>query len=399
MPPFSTQATTNYIYKNRYARGMIDVGRKQHVLMSMLQKNVDPEDLTGNGLFYPIATANAPGTGNTIAVAQANCDSSSGSQFQAQMRLKYGVVQIGGPAIAASKNNEGAFIKIVTRETDSVQNQMLADHAFDIYRNGVGLRGQIAAIAGNLVTLVNPDDVRFFSLKTMVYAAQNADQTSPRVGSAKITNINRGSGQITFPVGSITALAVNDFLFCSVLGMEGFQALNPLVAPTATPFRGIDRTQDIELLSGSRLVNTVGNTEDNLLSLATTINAYGGLVTDGFLQPQIWSAVAKRMMSKVETFVPSEGTATYGFQYVTLQTSSGMVRLFSDPDALSTEGRLLNLDTIEIAAADEFIHATLEDGGGYALRMPSDDGIECRWASYVNLVARDTRNLGVTQTS
>jgi len=399
MPPFSTVATANYIYKNKYSSGLVDVGRKKHVLMSLMEKKANPDDLTGNGLFYPIATANAPGTGPTIAAAQANCDSSSGSQFQAVMRLKYGVVQIGGPAIAASKNNEAAFIKIVTRETDSVQNQMLADHAFDLYRTGIGLRGQISAIAGNLVTLVNPDDVRFFSLKSTVSAATVADGTGARVGTAKITNISRGAGTITFPVASIAALAVNDFLFASINGMEGLQAINPLVSPSATLFRGIDRTQDIELLSGSRLVNTVGNTEDNLISLATNINAYGGAVDVGVLQPQIWSAIAKRMMSKVETYVPADGTATYGFQYLTLQTSSGMVKLFADPDALSVEARLLQLDTIEVASADDFIHATLEDGGTYALRMPTDDGVECRWASYLNLIARDTRNLGVTQTS
>lgn len=385
----STLSTVAYIYKRKYSdKQVAEVAMRDHPTFYRIAKR---GGFTGEAFYYPITYGFPQGISGTFADAQAGASSSKGVQLRAARKPKYGVITIDGEAAAAS-GNMGAFIDLVTKETDFKLREMGDAFAFDLFRNGSGNRGQRASASTNVITLTNSDDVRNFKVGMTVIASANADGSSPRAGSTTVAAIDEDAGTITLTsAAAITAFANNDYLFrkgdpgtC----MEGFEVLTPLTAPTSgDSFRGIDRSVDVRGLSGSR-VNDTGNTiEYNLGLAAVKANQRGKKLREGVLNPLKFWEVAVRLNAKVE-YQSAGGTADYGFEYITIHTPGGSLRIYSDPDCPTNRGRAWDPSTHYLKHLDELPHI-IRDDGRPSMREASADGIEIRARGWVNYIQDD----------
>lgn len=389
-----TQAA--FILKRKYAKKAADVAMRDHPTATAMPKK---DGMTGpaTSFFYPVKYANPQSVGSTFATIQTNGSTSNGStgvQFQATRRKKYGVVQIDGEAIAACKDN-GAFYDLLTLETEGV----LAEHgdslSFEMFRDGNGHLGRRSSESADVTTLTNAWEARNFKVGMIVTASANANGSSPRTGTTAITSVDEDNGTIGLDTSAITSYADNDYLFrattTSTVGgiVDGLQSLFPLTAPSSgESYRGVDRSVHPNLLAGTRTSDTSAPAEDNAgltcvkIRQAHKIRRGFGIIV---MNPIDFYKMTRRQNAKV-TYDGGGVKATVGFEGIDLATAAGTMRVVSDPDCPQAAGFVLDLSAIHWRTLKPWCHIIMDDGLK-SLRIYNADGIEFRTRSMGNMIA------------
>lgn len=386
MAAASTLSTLAYIFKRKYLDDEVgDMVQRDHPLFNMVPKR---DKFVGDHQAYSIHYGDPQGISGTFANALANASSSKGKQPLVYRTTKYGVITISAEAMRASTSG-GAFVDAVTKETDRIIRAMGNNLAFDLYRDGTGVRGRRSSLAGNIILLTVADDARNFHVGMTIVSDDSATGLTPNVGTTTVTAVDLSAGTVTVAnAGAMAGFADNDYLFrdgdpgtC----MEGLALCTPLTAPVlgADSFRGIDRGSYPELLAGCRVNDTGTPIEENVGLVAVKVNQSGLKVTHCFLNPINFYAVSRRQNAKVE--LAPGGTATMGFESLVYQTAAGAVRFVSDPDCPTNRFYCTANDSHFLWHLDGLTHIVRDDGN-VSLRQASADGIEIRarfWGNYV----------------
>jgi hypothetical protein len=373
-----------------------DLAMRDHPFMRMINKE---GGFNGVAHFYTVKYGNPAAIGGTFGTAQSAAASSKGVQFQVSRKVKYGFITLNGEAIAATEGNQGAFYDLVTLETDGVLEEMGDRLAFDLYRDGTGLRGRRASASTNVITLTNQDDARNFKVGMTVIAATAASGTSGvRTGNTTVAGVDEDTGTVTLTsAAGITSFADNDYLFA--IGdpgtcMEGLEVCNPLTAPTGgDSFRGVDRSVDTRRLAGVRLDNTASSIEENAGLVAVRIAQVGKKADQVFLNPIRFWEVARRMGAKVE-YDGGGGNADYGFESISIHSPAGTLKAYSDPDCPINRGRVVASKAHYVKHLKGFPHIIMDDGNK-SLRATSADDIEMRIRAFSNYIQIDPGAFGV----
>jgi hypothetical protein len=399
MSSASTLSTVAFIYKRVYSTHQIaDIALRDHVWYAMINKE---DGFDGHSFFYPVRYGNPQGISGAFATAQTNASGSKGLQLQAYRTAKFGVVTVDGESLRAAKSNKGAFMDLITMETDRVIEEMGDRLAFDFYRDTYCLRGRGASAAGNVITLAEPTDARNFKVGMVIISDNTATGASPNSGTTTVSAVDEDAGTVTLAnTGSISGFAATDYLFCEGdpgTGMEGLEVCTPLSAPvySSDSFRGVDRGVDPRRLAGSRLDDTSLNAEVALGRLAVKISHLGKShnVDQAFLNPTHFFNMAQRLNAKVE-YSDGGGTANIGFQHITIHTAAGAIKVYSDPDCPLNRGRVSRDGSQYIKHLGGLPHV-IDDDGNMSLRQTTSNGVETRIEAFSNLIQDDPSAQGV----
>jgi hypothetical protein len=396
----STLSTAAFIYKREYSDHQIaDLTLRDHVWYARCPKE---DGFGGDSKLYPVRYGNPQGISGTFSRAKANAKSSKGKQFRALRTPKFGIVTIDGEAALAAEGNKAAFFNLITMETDRVLEEMGDALAFDFYRDTSGLRGRVASIASNVLTLVDPEDARNFKEGMTIIADDTITGLSPRVGTTFVIMVDEDNGKVEVDdITDITgSIQVNDYLFrdgdpgtC----MEGLEVCTPLSAPVrgTDSFRGEDRGVNPTRLAGSRLDDTSLNPEVALGRLAIKISKIGKShnIDEAYLNPTQFFNAAQRLNAKVE-YTDGGGTANYGFQYIMIHTAAGSFKVYSDPDCPLNRGRVSREGSQYVHHLKGLPHVIDLDGNPM-LRQNDENGVEGRVESFCNLIQDDPGAQGV----
>lgn len=352
--------------------------------------------MTGEDFRYAAKTGNPQSISGTYTAAASAANGNSGvikgAQFAAEPTLKYGVLKMDRPSILrASLKGKGAFFEWVTEQTEGMLEEMGARLAFDLFGDGNGIRGQIATggITGNEITLAGARTADRFKLGMVLGAAQNADGTSPRVGTSYVTRINRSANKITLnSVAAIASLAAGDYLYVDGepgTCIEGMALCTPLVAPTnSDSFRGVNRYADVEALAGSRRDESSVYPEEVLGDLAVDVNCLNQSISRGVVHPVKFQEIVKRLGAKVEYANPG-GNADIGFESITVHAAGKPIRLVSDPDCPFTTVRGWDPKQHKIVyLGPKVVHWVRTADGGQFQWSSSADSFEYRASFYGN---------------
>lgn len=395
----STLSTVAFIYKRDYSTHQIaDITLRDHVWYAMMDKE---DGFGGDSFLYPVRYGNPQGVSGSFSSARNNAKGSKGVQMRAYRCPKFGVVTIDGEAALAAKGNKKAFYDLVTMETDRVLEEVGDSLAFDFYRDTTGVRGKIAALNGNVITLAEPTDARNFKEGMTLIGDDSATGATPKAGTAEVDSVDEDGGTVTLiSAATITGLAANDFLFrdgdpgtC----MEGLEVCTPLAAPVrgVDVFREQDRGKNPNRLAGSRLDDTSLNAEVVLGRLAVKVSKTGKShnIDQGFLPPDHFFNAAQRLNAKVE-YSDGGGTANYGFQYIMIHTAAGSFKVYSDPDCRIDRARVSREGSQYLRHLEGLPHVIDLDGMPM-LRQTDENGIEARIEAFVNLIQDDPAAQGV----
>jgi hypothetical protein len=391
--------TVAYIYKHRYSdRQATEIALRDHPTLFSIPKE---GNLDGIDFNYNITTGNPQGIADDFPNAQSAAETLKGVQPAAIPYTKYGDLQLDGPSMMRARGGKASFYDLITRSQDGILDELGADIAYNLQRNRSGMRGQRLSLAGNIITLTNKRDVEHFKRGMTIMAATGVDGTGARVGSCKIVGLDRANAKITVDnAAGITAFANNDYLFRlggNGTGIEGMDTCTPLTAPTAgDSFRGFDRSVDVEALAGSRINDTSRYPEEVIGDLAVEISIIGKKIEEACVFPTVFQAMVKRLGAKVEFM--QGNTADVGFQYITVITAGGPIKVLSDPDSRYDLIREWRRDTHCLKHMDELVHL-IKDDGRPNLRLQGSDGLETRARFLGNYVQYDPSSHGVASTA
>jgi hypothetical protein len=396
----------SYAYNRIYTdKRLTDSAERDH---PRLYRTPKASGLEGEGLFYRILYGDPQGIASgedNFTVAQGAASGVEGKQLSIVAQIKYGIVRLKGRAIRRAKSSKAAIYDLVTRHTDGQNRALGADIAFDLQGDGSGVRGRIdsGGISGNTITLVNKWSVDLFKKNMTIRASANADGSSPRTGETFVTKVLRESKQIVVNnAASITSLAAGDYLFRKGDPgnvMQGLGVCTPLTAPgLSDSFRGINRSDDVEMLAGWRADSPSMYPEEAILDLAAFAHSHGKMLPEADVPPQAFANMVKRLGAKV--LYAAGRTADVGFRYIEVHGSGTTVKVFSEPDMKDqTLSRLYKPDEHEIryTGGDGLIHTIRDDGGLPALRLGDADAIEIRMCSEHEYLQYDPGSFGVVR--
>jgi hypothetical protein len=398
--PASNLTTAAYIYRRILGGDKVpSQAKRKHPLFSALSRK---GGFVGESFSYGINYGNPQGVGGTLSDANDAISGGSGVQMRALRRAKFGIFTASGEAMAAS-TSPGALVELLKKVADGTIDEVGDRMAFDVYGDGTGVRGRIASINGNELTLSNPGDVRNFKKDMLLVGDDVATGASPNVGSTRVTAVNRQGGKVTVASVAAANLIANDYLFAKGdpgTCIEGLESINPETAPTGgDSHRGVDRSVDVELLAGTRVIDASVNTEDNIIEAATQVYDLGGRQDRAYVNPVAFTQMARRRGAQIQ-YTQGGGTAKINFQFIVIETPAGSLQVFADPDARPTRGRGMLLESIYIKHLDPYPHIIRDDGQTTLRQSASDgDGVEGRVRGWGNLISEEPRNLSVFSTN
>ena len=399
MASASTLTTVAFIYKRLYSdKDVANIAMRDHVWWAKIAKE---GGFVGDSFLYPIRYGNPQGISSTIGNAITNAKSSKGVQMRAYRKSQFGVITIDGEALAAAKGNKGAFMDLVTMETDRILEELGDTLAFNFYRDKTQLLGRGASAAGNVITLTVPNDARNFKVGLVISSDNTSTGASPNTGTTFVTAVDEDAGTVTFDdTSDITSFAATDYFFregsTGSLGMEGLEDLTPLSAPTASEsFREVDRSVNPSRLAGVRLDDTSLGVEEVIMQLAVKAVKTGRshALDEAYCNETHFFNMTKRLGAKVE-YQDGGGTANVGFQYVQLHTSAGTVKVYADADCPLNRTRASREGTMYIKHLDGLPHI-IDDDGNQTLRQTTSDGIETRAVARCNVIQTDPSSQAV----
>lgn len=370
-----------YIVKKRYLdRKPENVANRKRWWLDRIKKK---PKFTGKDKTISLTYGNPQAVSASFTKAKANAaaDSAKGVAFTITRRRQYAFATIDAETIAATEDNEGAFVEAVTNEMDGKRAELMRRASIHGYGNGSGSIGKIAAggIAGLVITLATPRDTRNFSVGQYLQASATETGGAVRAGNAmKVTAVDRRNGKITVDA-TVGGLAPADFLYNDGdydLAIHGLAAWIPTTDPTGVDFTGVDRSVDRVLLAGHVIDATSIGLEEGLMTLASDIQEFGGDPDAAVCSPTNWTNLSKKLGSKTER--SQGGKAVIGFSYIEISTAGGVVRLYSDPDCPPSVAYVLQTDTWTRHHLRDFPHVVMDDGLK-SIRQTDDDGIEVRW--------------------
>jgi hypothetical protein len=340
-----------------------------------------------------------------VSTAQANAAASKAMQFRCDRKKFFGVVQVDGEALMASRSADGAFWEARKHEMDQGLDAMGEEISYQLFQNGYGNRGRISAISTGVITLTNPGDVKYFRINMKLSADTGATAAGTRrAGTGYVISMNEDAGTITVSAtlggaaGDPTAWANNDYLFRNgfegtTYNIEGLASIIPLTAPAAAEsFRSNDRSVDTRRLAGVRLDDTSTSIEECAGNVAMRIKEVGKNATSLYLSPKNLWDMLKRQTSKV--VLDAGGEATFGFGSAKIQTPAGILTAYADPLCPDNRGYVLTDSTWYLKSGLSAPHV-ISDDGNVDLRQASDDGIEVRMRFMGNLICTEPGANGV----
>lgn len=361
---------------------------KDHPFLAMLGKD---EKFFGKNLPIPIIYGNPQGRSATFSKAKANKTNSQLKDFLLTRAKDYSLASIDNETAEASENDQGAFMKALTVEIDGAFQSATNSLAQSLFGNGSGRIGNIGAIAGDVITLADIEEVVYFEVGMELVFALTELGALRSATSTTILAVDRDNGTVEVDAGSIAAVGalVGDFIFVDGdqgLKLKGLDSWLPATAPTAGDNHfGVDRSADPTRLAGVRVDGSALPIEEALIKGAARGNREGGRLDVCFISYARFEDLEKALGSKVQYMVSQAfGRADIGFEGIAIKSNKGTINVIADPFCPSDVAYMLTMKTWKLYSLKKAIRI-LDLDGNRMLRESDADAVELRIGGYAQL--------------
>jgi hypothetical protein len=349
-----------------------------------------PKDRNAYGelVKVPLRYGDPQGASATFASGRTAISPSKYTAFDITTVNDYAFAEVSGEAIDKSKNDKGSFIRALDREIKGAMRQAKRRISHAIFRSGSGSIGRRASLAGEVVTLSDPNDTRFFEVGMTVVADSVDGGGTVNAGSTTVAAVDRSAGTVTLTASaSLTGFADNDYLF--PLGdydakLKGLNAWIPASAPGATPFFGVARNADPTRLGGCRKDLSGKAIEEALIEASELVWREGGSPDVALVHSVDFMNLQKALGSKVIYGARDSYDTKVGYRTIQMEGPSGTIDIVSDPDALPNVMWLLQMDTWTLHSMGE-TPKYLDNDGNAILRTTTSDAVEVQLVSRLQL--------------
>lgn len=383
---------------------------KARPFMAMVKKDTDAQ---GDFFPQPVIYGSSQGRSATFTRAQSGAarTGSLNVKFQLTPVENYQLIQWSNIALLSSRGNPGAFITAKQAELKASMNNVSNDYSFDLFNNGSGSRGVIAAggISGATITLATADDAKKFAvgMEIMLAAAETSGATLGLGTSGNglyVTAVNRSTGVITFSsnvtdaTNGIPAAAAGNYIFQrgdrNETGTYAAEKISGLLAwlPSSAPgggdsFFGVNRSVD-SALYGLSLNRTGYAVEEAILDAAKELSKIGGLADHAFMNPDTYNNLIKSLGARVRYCEVKIDGVSFGFRGIEIEGHGQTIKCFSDVSCPVGNIFVLQLDTWTLWSMGSVPRMLPYPGTGSTegqIVISNADGIEMRLGGYAQL--------------
>lgn len=378
---------------NRYYRGnrVATIAKPRCPFFIDVKKNVNA---VGN---YRAAAIYGDGGGCSADFATAQTNTSSTAQvsfnFGAEnMGNEFAVVQVENKTLKAAEN-KGAIANILTMQMDAKIRKITRKVQIGCYAADQNkVMGQATNVAAGVITFANSYEARRFQVGDAINAAATATGAI-RSGTGIVTNVNPSGPTITYS-GTITSIGTTDFIFMAgdapntgtPKGVFGIPAWLPTSAPSSTLFYGVDRTKDSDRLGGIRATASAskGSQREAIIEIASTVfDATQGdaNITKASLPVNKWKRLCIELDARNEIREKGDSESRFGYAFIKALFGPYEIVCYPDPENVTGNAYLLDMDTWEIACLGDVPHIDRADDNTI-LRTAAAAGIEGRLEAY-----------------
>jgi hypothetical protein len=291
----------------------------------------------------------------------------------------------------------GAFDDLTKFEVEESMQMCRQSLGQALFGNGSGRICQIAAISASTITVTNAFDLYGLRQNTVLAASTTDGTGAVEAGTLTVASVNFTASQFTvgstYATGSISTLAVGDYLFRDGdygSKLQGFAAWLPGKSLTSTAFNGLDRTVAPQFLAGWGFDGSRLSPEEAIQGAVTQMAPLG--VAGGqkvvFMSYIDQQNLVRSLNSKV-IYTEFKGPRDVFFEGIKIRAGNGYVDVYVDQFCPVGVAYLLDLKSWKlhtVGAAPRFLG---EDGIGDGLRFlrdPNLDAYQYRLGYYGNLV-------------
>jgi hypothetical protein len=202
-----TLATADAILKDLYVGPIVEQLNNKTYMLDQIERDSDSIDHTGRRAVIPVHTNRNRGRGSRG--SNSTLPTAGKQTWQdaiANIRYHYYAIEVDDPAIAATRNNEGAFINVLDAETKGVATDMRKDINRQVFGTGDGVLSTLRASSTSTTVNVT-SDVQYIQVGDVVDVLKTSDGTVDAKGvvGATVTARDTTAGSETITID--TALA------------------------------------------------------------------------------------------------------------------------------------------------------------------------------------------------
>ena len=354
----------------------------------------------GDEIVVPIRAGRNPNVTKKFANAQSGAKTTTGERKKWILTVDdlYGVIRVSDKAILASKNDRGAFVRLLKDEADDVLARMSERRCVELFAAKANLMATVRSRTGSTVTFQAAHEASRFEIGDSIEFRTTAG--AERAGNPySVTKVDRSGNVLTLNKAVNAAVAANDE--CYIVGSYGEASMTSLeqwIPRTITglgTLNNIDRSIDPLRLAGHRLQMTAsGRFDDSIRKVCAQINQLTGTnPTVALTNPLVEDLIAVEQRANVRYDQASGKGANQmigaGIGGLAINTAKGPVEVLTSSWAPVDTVWLLNeADLALYYLADEgsdfvFFKKNPESGSMFKLAHDSA-GIEARVESFGN---------------
>lgn len=370
---------------------------------------------SGRRCIQPILFGNPQGLAADLANAQtaAQQAGNGGTQKSEDWIVPWGdysaVMEITSKVLLQARDNLGAFMRAKKVNVDGILNAFGDTMSAYLFREGRNLC--VFTISTGVCTVVTKQDLANIHVGMIINASAD-DGTSashtllgsgsagfvfarnPNAGTFTVATsaANAAAGTAGTPgswTGTMYAFRQGDFGGSGATAIfDGYGQWIPASDPSSTAFNGVNRTIDIQALSGSRLtgISAAVGVEQRVKRLVTAIAGVNGRKGPNviYANPDKWQELADSLEARGYRMADGKDAA---FNYGGIRVAMGgkFVDIKADPFCPYGTIFAINLDVVTMYSLDKFLHLVNGDGLEM-LRKSNANTYEMRWESFPALV-------------
>lgn len=339
----------------------------RHVLYGKMMRE---KDMTGLTFTWPVkyseAHGHARGADGLTDLLTSSASSIHPSAYKAWMlglEVEYAAAFFDNVTKLKMSNDKGSYKRLVETEISSVLRNFSYSMGHAVYRDGQGIIGTVGSITAfssqiATITLTRRSDAKFFSVNQLLNSVDHTSPAAPRGGDYATSTlrvlavdkvkgivrvIREGSNAVESTVAGNYLSPWHWYSQNGVGRVKGLAAICPSVAPASGDplFYGVDRSVDPQTLAGWRFDDATANPElvpleDQIREMVTYMSANSMdsdemwvLVNPVQLEKTLQNAAGKLQYEREDR---GTGEYVYGYNYVTVRTTEGDVKVYADPD-------------------------------------------------------------------
>lgn len=315
------------------------------------------------------------------------------------IRRHYAIGEVHRDVLEAAKKPAAAFADVRTETTAKIS-FVAREVAHNLFRTENGLVGKIAVGGiteggGNTtITVTDPADIRNLGPGARLVASATEAGALRHAGAVYVVqSIKHSQGQLVLTGTALTtsSWAEGDFLHregnAPAAGdpkvMAGLADWLRGAGVSATPFRGVDRSANPELLAGIVLPIGTSSIREACSELAAHLMAQGGRPDVLWVNPLKYSELESELDSLAthEKVIPpgvtKEVAAMIGYNSIRIAAGNGSIRIMSDPFCPVKRGYMLTTSTWKFLELGGKRFPRLRDmHGGDFLQLADADAIK-----------------------